>query len=172
MTDETTKEEWHEGGDVTLLQAITDKTIPKPSLVDWRDWQIWRKNPFGGRRATKRQGSTRPTTTAEESTLWQATMQELYGVNWLSELHGAEEEAQVQEEEEEEEPQVAVSARKDLPPGLEQVASSAGVPGPNIPLPKTPPPASRRTFSPLRAVTTTPPISVGTGATLPQDYSA
>ena len=173
MTDETTKEEWHEGGDVTLLQAITDKTIPKPSRVEWRDWQIWRKNPFGGRRATKRQGSTRPTTTAEESSLWQATMQELYGENWLSDMHGAEEEeAQVQEEEEEEVPQVASSASKGLPPGLEQVASSAGVPGPNIPLPKTPPPASQRTLSPLRTGKTTPASSVGTRGDLPQDSSA
>ena len=38
MTDETTKEQWHDGGDVTLLQAIEDGTIPKPARLTWVDW--------------------------------------------------------------------------------------------------------------------------------------
>ena len=74
MGDETPNEQWHDGGDVTLLKAIDDGTIPKPSCITWQDWQKRRRNPFGGRRATKIGGSTRPTTTQEESKLWQATM--------------------------------------------------------------------------------------------------
>jgi hypothetical protein len=43
MVDETTSEQWNGGGDVTLLQAIEDGTIPKPSRYTWQDWQKWRK---------------------------------------------------------------------------------------------------------------------------------
>ena len=80
------------GGDVTLLQAIADGTIPKPTRCTWHARQLWRKDPQGGRRATKTSGSTRPSTTAEESKLWQEVMPKLYGSGWLSEVHGEEDE--------------------------------------------------------------------------------
>ena len=168
MGDETSNEQWHDGGDVTLEQAIDNGTILKPSRLTWRDWQKWRKNPFGGRRATKTGGSTRPTTTQEESKLWQSTMVRLYGGDWLANLHGEEEEP-VQEDKEEG-PQVASSTNDGFPPGLEQVASSTKVPGPTLSIPKTPP-AFKRTLSPLRAAKTTPSSSVGTGRDLPQSAS-
>ena len=119
MGDETSNEQWHDGGDVTLQEAIDNGTIVKPSRLTWRDWQKWRKNPFGGRRATKNGGSTRPTTTQEESKLWQSTMVRLYGGDWLADLHG-----------EEEEP---VQGDKEEGP---QVASSTNVPGPTLTVPK------------------------------------
>ena len=170
MIDETSSEQWLDGGDITLEQAIEEGTIVKPSRLKWQDWQKWRKNPFGGRRATKNGGSTRPTTTQEESKLWQSTMLKLYGSDWLADLHGEEGEEEPVQEEKEEGPQVAPSTQDGLPPGLEQVAPSTQVPGPPLSVPKTPP-AFRRSLSPLRAAKATP-SSVGTGRSLTQDSAA
>ena len=161
----TTYEQWNGGGDVTLLQAIADGTIDKPSRLTWVDWQKWRKNPFGGRRATTKVGSARPTTNKEDSKIWSETMAALYGENWLVDLHGEEEELQAEDEERSQ--QVAASAETDLPPGLERAAVSVDVPVPTQPMPTTPSPASKRKLSPLvmqpRPSSTTPGSSVGTG---------
>ena len=120
MADKTTCEQWLAGGDVPLLTAIADGTVPKPSRLQWQDWQKWRKNPFGGRRATRGNGSTRPSTNQEESKLWQSVMEALYGADWLAEVHGQEEEdPEVPVHEEKEGHQVAPSTSSDLPPGLE-----------------------------------------------------
>ncbi len=97
-------------------------------------------------------------------------MAKLYGDDWLADLHDEEEE-QVQEDKEESQ-QVASSTVSDLPPGLEQAALSANVSGPTLSIPKTPPPASRRTLSPLRAVKTTPGSSAGTGKGFLQDSAS
>ena len=120
---------------MSLLTAIANGTVPKPSRLQWQDWQKWRKNPFGGRRATRGNGSTRPSTTQEESKLWQSVMEAPHGADWLAEVH--DQESKVEEEDpgslvrdEREGHQVAPSTISDLPPGLEQEppCSNASVP--------------------------------------------
>ena len=163
MADETTREQWLTGGDVPLLKAIADGTIPKPLCASWKEWQKWRKNPYGGRRATKMLGSSRPSTNAEESKLWQEVMDSLYGAVWLSVMHGQEEE----NEEEELIPGSPVQAvgevrqvppctgSEQLPPGLEQEPPCSVASGlPPLPPPKTPPP-SKRSSTPQRVAAAT-----------------
>ena len=173
MADETTCEQWLAGGDVPLLKAIADGTIPKPSRLQWQEWQKWRKDPFGGRRATKMLGSTRPSTNGEESKLWQAVMESLYGANWLADLHGQESEVEGEEEDsgtpvhaEGEGHQVAPSTVGEPPPGLEQEPSCSAASVPPSPPPKTPP-AFKKSLSPRRAAAATPSGSGRTGTEIP-----
>ena len=138
----------------------------------------------GGRRATKMLGSSRPSTNAEESKLWQEVMDSLYGADWLSVTHWQEEE--VEEEEEEElipgSPVQAVgevrqvppcTGSEQLPPGLEQEPPCSVASGPPpLPPPKTPP-LSKRSLSPRRVAATAHSRdgslagSGGTGSELP-----
>ena len=71
------------GSEKTLLNAIRDGDIERPRLMQWNDWQIWRRD-VGRRPTAARDG--RSTTTTVESALWKSIMCELYGDDWLLRL--------------------------------------------------------------------------------------
>ena len=62
----------------TLIECIDQQIVPVPELLSWNEWQNWRRD-YGLRphRRSRR----------AESTLWKATMLELYGPDWLTEVH-------------------------------------------------------------------------------------
>ena len=67
------------GSDKSLLDAIRDGDIGRPALMRWNAWQQWRRGD-GMRPTVARDGVT--TTSVQESTLWKAVMNELYGDEW------------------------------------------------------------------------------------------
>ena len=71
----------------TLLEAVREGEVPRPALMGWNDWQVWRRD-LGRRPLVAVDGST--TSTAQESALWKSTMLELYGAEWSIELVSAE----------------------------------------------------------------------------------
>ncbi len=64
----------------TFEDAVSEEAIPQPELMQFNDWQIWRKKE--GLRPTKRQGCIRATTTHEEAELWRRAMQYYFGDDW------------------------------------------------------------------------------------------
>ena len=32
------------GTDTSLAECIADGSVPKPDILDWRDWLVWRKS--------------------------------------------------------------------------------------------------------------------------------
>ena len=68
------------GSDKTVLVAIRDGDIPRPELMDWNNWQIWRRDH--GRRPTSA-GDGYVTTSTLETNIWRAVMADLYGENWI-----------------------------------------------------------------------------------------
>ena len=87
------------GTELPFATCIQDNTVPKPPIQDWKDWQIWRKGV--GKRPKLSLGDAQPTTPRQESELWKATMQRLYGDEWRALLE--EQQAAAPEVEEEEE---------------------------------------------------------------------
>ncbi len=67
------------GSDKALLDAIRDGDIERPLLMRWNAWQVWRRGD-GMRPTVARDGAA--TTSLQESTLWKAVMNELYGDDW------------------------------------------------------------------------------------------
>ena len=63
----------------SLLTAINDGDVPRPVLMDWNSWQIWRRGE-GSRPSSAADGAV--TSTTLESQLWKGTMAELYGPEW------------------------------------------------------------------------------------------
>ena len=62
----------------SLIECIDQQIVPVPEILSWNEWQHWRRDyglrPHGRSRRA-------------ESTLWKATMLELYGPDWLTEVH-------------------------------------------------------------------------------------
>ena len=77
--------------DLKLLAAIEQKIVPKPPLMQWNKWQVWRRK-YGMRPVTATDGGT--TLVRQEVALHRATMAALYGGDWEYELaeQGEEEE--------------------------------------------------------------------------------
>ena len=71
------------GSDKTVLVAIRDGDLPRPPLVDWNNWQIWRRD-YGRRPTSAADGYV--TTTGLETNIWRAVMEELYGQHWMDYL--------------------------------------------------------------------------------------
>ena len=66
------------GSAKTLKQAIKDSDVESPALMDWNQWQKWRKDK--GKRPNRRvDGSS--TKNAAEVKLWIATMLSLHGAD-------------------------------------------------------------------------------------------
>ena len=68
------------GNDKTLIQAIRDGDVERPGLLNWNQFQVWRRQN-GMRPVVARDGYT--TTTTQESALWRAVMNEFHGDGWL-----------------------------------------------------------------------------------------
>ena len=67
----------------TLEQAIADGTVDRPELLEFNDFQVWRRT--SGRRPTQRVDGVKRTT-AQEAELWRKTMESLYGLDWAQQL--------------------------------------------------------------------------------------
>ena len=77
--------------DLTLAEAIEAGEIPQPPLMGWKAWMSWRK--FVGKRpVTNVDGGT--THNRLESKLWKATMESLYGEEWMEDPRSSEAAAQ------------------------------------------------------------------------------
>ena len=79
--------------DRSLSECVTAGAVPTPGLMDFNQWQVWRKGP--GRRPRTSQGDPVTTTPRQEADLWRSTMQSLHGQDWRALL----EEAQLAEAE-------------------------------------------------------------------------
>ncbi len=64
----------------TIEDAVNEDMIPEPALMQFNEWQSWRKEE--GLRPTKRRGSSRTTSTQEEAKLWCRVMQYFHGEDW------------------------------------------------------------------------------------------
>ena len=71
------------GVDLTLREAIEQNVVPTPGLVDWNDWQRWRRDV--GMRPTYPDDGVMLDNRVE-ATLWRETMEHLYGAQWLEDL--------------------------------------------------------------------------------------
>ena len=71
------------GVDVTFLEAVEQNIVPMPTLMDWNDWQRWRRTV--GMRPTYADGGAMLDNRAEVS-IWRQAMEHLYGADWLEEL--------------------------------------------------------------------------------------
>jgi len=67
------------GSEKSLLDAIRDGDVVRPALMRWQAWLQWRKGD-GMRPTAARDGTA--TTSLQESALWKAVMNELYGDEW------------------------------------------------------------------------------------------
>ena len=90
--------------DQSLAACIANGSVPRPPVMDWKDWLIWRKS--AGKRPKVGLGDQTPTTLRQESLLYKATMQGLYGAGWRALL----EELQARQADEEEEEAASVAA--------------------------------------------------------------
>ena len=70
--------------DLTLAEAIELEEVPRPQLMGWNAWMSWRKH-IGKRPTVAADGGT--THNRLESQLWRATMESLYGEEWLEDLN-------------------------------------------------------------------------------------
>ncbi len=71
------------GVDLTFLEAVEQSLVPTPTLMDWNDWQRWRRTV--GMRPTYADDGAMLDNRAEVS-LWRQAMEHLYGADWLEEL--------------------------------------------------------------------------------------
>ena len=68
------------GSDKSLLVAIRDGDVDRPPLVEWNNWQIWRRD-YGRRPTSAADGYA--TSSTLETNIWRAVMAELYGEDWM-----------------------------------------------------------------------------------------
>ena len=94
------------GSEMSLSEAIASGSVLAPELLGFNDWQVWRRT--SGARPTKKKGDEQGRTTKEEADLWRATMLDLYGQSWATEL--AEKEALEEESASDREPPLPVGA--------------------------------------------------------------
>ena len=71
------------GSELTLLEAVNAEYVPKPRLMSWNEFQVWRRDE-GKRPLLAADGHT--TTTPQEVVLWKSVMLDLYGPEWAVEL--------------------------------------------------------------------------------------
>ncbi len=64
----------------TIEDAVNEEVIPEPALMQFNQWQSWRKE--AGLRPTRRRRCSRTTTTQEEADLRRRTMQHFHGDDW------------------------------------------------------------------------------------------
>ena len=69
------------GSELTLSEAIRQGDVPKSALMGWNEWQQWRSQ-FGRVPTHAPDGFVLPTQI--ETSLWRATMNELYGEDWVT----------------------------------------------------------------------------------------
>ena len=107
---------------MSLSEAIASGSVPAPELLGFNDWQVWRRT--SGTRPTKKKGDEQGRTTKEEADLWRATMVDLYGQSWATEL--AEKEALEEESASDREPLPvgALGGGAEEPPQAEAAGSS------------------------------------------------
>jgi hypothetical protein len=70
--------------ELALKEAILAGEIPRPGLVTWNTWQVWRK--FIGRRPKVAPAGRRLPGNPEESYLWRLVMLTFHGEDWNAEL--------------------------------------------------------------------------------------
>ncbi len=71
------------GVDITFLEAVEQGVVPTPALMEWNDWQRWRRTD--GMRPTYADDGAMLDNRAEV-TLWRRTMEHLHGADWLEDL--------------------------------------------------------------------------------------
>ncbi len=71
------------GVDVTFLEAVEQSIVPTPTLMDWNDWQRWRRTT--GMRPTYADDGAMLDNKSEVR-LWRQAMEHLYGADWLEDL--------------------------------------------------------------------------------------
>ncbi len=71
------------GVDITFLEAVEQGVVPTPALMEWNDWQRWRRTD-GMRPTYADDGATLDN--RAEVTLWRRTMEHLHGADWLEDL--------------------------------------------------------------------------------------
>ena len=69
--------------DLSLEEYIAGGLVEEPALMEFNDWQKWRRDT--GTRPTKKDDG-RATTPAQEAALWKSTMLRLYGDSWNIQL--------------------------------------------------------------------------------------
>ena len=62
--------------ELSLEQCIAQSLVEEPALMEFNDWQKWRRDS-GTRPTVKEDG--RSTTSAQEAALWKSTMLRIYG---------------------------------------------------------------------------------------------
>ena len=67
------------GSERTLIEAIRNGEVPRPPLMGWNDFQVWRRDQ-GKRPSQAVDGYT--TETPVETVLWRSVMTDLYGEDW------------------------------------------------------------------------------------------
>ena len=75
------------GSDKTLAEAVTSQEVPRPDVMDFNTWQVWRKGV--GRRPTIGKGDPQVTSSKNEADLWRATMERYHGKDWRVRLEEA-----------------------------------------------------------------------------------
>ena len=134
----------------TLVQAINDGEVPKPSLMRWNTWQPWRSSA-GRRPTTAADGAA--TNSTQESALWKSTMLEFYGATWAVDLASLDEAAQPPQE----------PSNVTLSSGPRQEPAT----GASVAVPATPPPEVPVMFTPRRNTEISPGSGLQTGAASP-----
>ena len=71
------------GSEKSLINAIREGDVPNPQLLDWNNWQVWRRD-IGLRPVVARDGFVTSTTT--ELALWKSVMNDIYGEDWSLQL--------------------------------------------------------------------------------------
>ena len=102
------------GSDKSLAEIISVGEVPKPDVMDFNTWQVWRRDIGLRPQTTRKDPAT--TTPKQEAELWRATMQTLYGADWRIRL---------------EEAQLAAAEAEDQPPA--SAASASGGPAAAVP---------------------------------------
>ena len=67
------------GSERTLIEAIRHGEVPRPPLMGWNDFQVWRRDH--GKRPTQAVDGY-VTETPVETALWRSVMMDLYGEDW------------------------------------------------------------------------------------------
>ena len=103
------------GTDLDFIECVTQELLPKPPLMGFNEWQVWRK---GNR--PKRASDGLATTTQQEAELWRAVSAHYHGENWATLLAVQ----SAAPDDDEDEPQ-ASGARSTDPPGTAGGATAA-----------------------------------------------
>ena len=64
----------------TFEDAVNEEGFPEPAVMQFNQWQSWRKEE--GLRPTRSRGCSRTTSTLEEADLWRRAMRHFHGEDW------------------------------------------------------------------------------------------